>query len=47
MNIRIVELDDGRYLIEFEHRPDTLGPLTKEELLDLEEELTAWRTDEE
>ena len=38
----IVELANGRYLIEIDDRPDALGPLTRQELNALYEVLEEW-----
>lgn len=38
----IIELGNGRFLVEIEDRPDALGPLTRRELLALYEALEEW-----
>lgn len=40
--VEVIELGNGRYLLEIEDRPDVLGPLTKKELLAILEALEEW-----
>ena len=42
MDVEIIELSNGRFLVEIEDRPDALGPLTRAELVALYEALEEW-----
>lgn len=41
-----MELADGRYLVEFGHRPDAVGPFSRKELVALAEAIKDWIEEE-
>lgn len=47
LSVEIIELGNRRFLIQFEDRPDALGPLTREEMQALYETLEEWIEEQE